>query len=59
MNPLEFEHELRARLLLLRQNLNRSAQCMNYHSIALQRKCDALISHIERVKVGEQRPIGG
>ncbi|HYC01591.1 MAG TPA: hypothetical protein VEC57_20840 [Candidatus Limnocylindrales bacterium] len=37
MTPLEFDHQLRKRLLSFRQTLNRSAQCMNMASDALGR----------------------
>jgi hypothetical protein len=37
MTPLEFDHQLRKRLLNFRQSLNRGAQCMNMSSDALER----------------------
>lgn len=37
MTQLEFDHQLRKRLLAFRQALNRSAQCMNINASALAR----------------------
>lgn len=55
MSPLEFDHELRKRLLTLRFNLNRSAQCMNLHNIALENALVAAIKSSLRLEASTER----